>query len=388
MKKFLFLIFLSFSSIFASPQDPTVVSGSANFTQEKNKLNIFSSDDSLIINWKNFDILKDEIVQFIQPTNDSYVLNRVIGLDKTKIFGTLLSNGSIFLINPNGIFTSKEAKIDVGSLLFSTLSLKDDDFLNNKDSLSFINESEGIIENFADIKSKKDVYLLSTKIENFGNIEAQSGNILIGCGNNILIKPKESESLFILCDLSENFEKKQDVGINLEGDIKANRVEIKADGNLYELAIKQNSNVEAVSLCNENGKIYLKATNGNISIENSSLKAKKEFKGGEILITGSTIAIDNSKIDVSHELDGGNVYIGGKKQGLDKNVQNAKETFIGKNVFIDASSENLGSGGEVIVWSDDTTNFYGSIYSKGGKKKGDGGFVEVSGLNRNVTPSG
>ena len=37
------------------------------------------------------------------------------------------------------------------------------------------------------------------------------------------------------------------------------------------------------------------------------------------------------------------------------------------------------NGGELIVWSDDATRFYGSADSRGGTEGGNGGLVEVSG---------
>ncbi len=52
---------------------------------------------------------------------------------------------------------------------------------------------------------------------------------------------------------------------------------------------------------------------------------------------------------------------------------------MGRNATIDASALITGNGGKVIVWADDATRFYGSIFAKGGAQGGDGGFVEVSG---------
>jgi hypothetical protein len=44
-----------------------------------------------------------------------------------------------------------------------------------------------------------------------------------------------------------------------------------------------------------------------------------------------------------------------------------------------ANANTTGNGGDVAVWSDGTTQFYGNILAEGGKNSGDGGFVETSG---------
>ena len=54
-------------------------------------------------------------------------------------------------------------------------------------------------------------------------------------------------------------------------------------------------------------------------------------------------------------------------------------TFVGSNAVIKADAGLSGNGGKVIVWSDDTTRFQGSISAKGGSLSGNGGFVETSG---------
>jgi len=53
---------------------------------------------------------------------------------------------------------------------------------------------------------------------------------------------------------------------------------------------------------------------------------------------------------------------------------------IDKDARIDASSP-LGNGGKVILWSDESTQFYGDILAQGGNEIGNGGFVEVSSMN-------
>jgi hypothetical protein len=40
-----------------------------------------------------------------------------------------------------------------------------------------------------------------------------------------------------------------------------------------------------------------------------------------------------------------------------------------------------GDGGQIIVWSDEATRFYGALSARGGAAGGDGGFAEISGAS-------
>jgi hypothetical protein len=87
---------------------------------------------------------------------------------------------------------------------------------------------------------------------------------------------------------------------------------------------------------------------------------------------------DNSTIDVSGAAGGGAALIGGGYQGNNTGLRNAQRTYVGDGATIHADALNTGDGGTAIVWADEVTRFYGSIYARGGTR-GDGGFAEVSG---------
>lgn len=99
---------------------------------------------------------------------------------------------------------------------------------------------------------------------------------------------------------------------------------------------------------------------------------------GQIAVLGDQVALIGAALDVSNHHDGGNIRIGGDFQGQGL-VPNAEQTYIDANTVLEASARDSGSGGRVIIWADDTTQFYGNILATAGIEAGDGGFVEVSG---------
>ena len=69
----------------------------------------------------------------------------------------------------------------------------------------------------------------------------------------------------------------------------------------------------------------------------------------------------------------------GDYQGSNPTIQNAARTYVDSTASIKANAEQTGDGGEVIVWSEEATGFYGEINAHGGAESGNGGFVEISG---------
>jgi filamentous hemagglutinin family protein len=123
--------------------------------------------------------------------------------------------------------------------------------------------------------------------------------------------------------------------------------------------------------------------------------------GGSVYLLGENISLlDHATIDVSSSLGGGQVFIGGGFQGKGT-IPTAKTTYIGKDVNIkadalaDPNSQFIGNGGNIAIWSDQNTTFYGNISARGVNNNlatfnsnyqnqsitqniSHGGFVEVS----------
>src|SRR3954453_14856617 len=85
--------------------------------------------DQAILNWKDFNIGADKTVIFDQPSATASTLNRVWGPDASTIAGHLRANGQVYLINQNGVIFADGAQVNVGSLIASTLDIKDSIYL-------------------------------------------------------------------------------------------------------------------------------------------------------------------------------------------------------------------------------------------------------------------
>gem|GEM_PF-3124632 len=386
--------------IFALPQGGNVVSGQANIaTPNPATMNIKQGSHKTIINWQKFNIANPETVRFLQPDASSVALNRVIGADPSAIYGLLTANGNIFLINPNGILVGASGRVEANSFLASTLNIKDEDFLSGKYTLFKISEKSlaGIL-NKGTISAAKggSVALMAPGVENQGKIAANLGKVAIGSGEQVTLSFEGNELIKFAVDkevmnmITGPDGKAMDHAIDNSGTISANGGEVLLSARVAYEAIKSVVNnsglIEAASVGNRTGTIKLDGgAKGDVvnsgTLDVSGVNAGES--GGTAQVTGEKVKLVHySKIKARGLLRGGKVRIGGGFKGKNKKIRNSKSTFVGKKTRIEADAVEKGKGGDVVVWSDDTTRFYGTITAKGGEKGGDGGSVEVSGKKK------
>ncbi len=103
-----------------------------------------------------------------------------------------------------------------------------------------------------------------------------------------------------------------------------------------------------------------------------------EGAGGSIDLFAAAINLFGGTIDASGAVQGGSVRVGGDYQGSGDMLKAGTVTVSGATtVRADASGAD-GTGGRVVIWSEDKTDFYGKASARGGSRRGDGGFIEVS----------
>ncbi|MBI3237126.1 MAG: filamentous hemagglutinin N-terminal domain-containing protein, partial [Chlamydiales bacterium] len=370
------LLFFFIAKALAQPVDPVVVSGEAQFSSPALQQLSIKASHKAIINWKEFSIGLSELTQFIQPSKDSLVLNRVVGNEVSHILGRLEANGHVFLVNPQGIFFGKEAIIDVGGLTASTLAISDESFLKGE-FYQFQKVSDQGIINYGTIRSAGgEVTLLGYQVVNEGKIEAKGGRISLGAGEEIILKPKGKQRIFIKPQPSE---KKEEVGVHNLGKIEALKVELRSDGNPYKYAIRHEGVIDALQIQENGGEVFLTANKGKNQISGIITAASQEKKGGEIYLLGERIEVTKkARLNASGKEGGGKILIGGSRHGADPDLPHAKLTFIEEDAHMEANALEQGTGGEIVLWSDEATYFYGKMEARGGSKGGNGGFVEIS----------
>ncbi|HEV2394452.1 MAG TPA: filamentous hemagglutinin N-terminal domain-containing protein [Verrucomicrobiae bacterium] len=401
----------------ANPLGGSVVGGNANATikgQGTSLVTINQNKGQAIINWQSFSINAGEMTKFIQPSATAAILNRVMTPTPSLIYGNLEANGKVYLVNPAGVFVGPSGVINTRSFLASTFDIGNDAF-RSAAALTLSGSSTASVRNEGTIQALGgDVFLIANTVENAGKVQA-SGTVGLAAGSKILLAQSGAERIVV--QAGNPAQHGTGTGVNNQGQIQAATTEIKAaGGNIYALAINNGGAIRATTAINEGGRIYLRASGGNIqnsgAIDASGANGNggavilegghnatapatvvssgtidvqgnsSGAKGGMVQVTGDHVGLfGNGLIDASGQGGGGTVLLGGDYHGRNPAVLNAEATVVGANASIRADALTLGNGGKVVLWSEDTTRFQGSIFARGGSQGGNGGFVETSSGN-------
>lgn len=394
---------LSAGQNLANPTGGTVSSGSASFASSGNTLTITNSANA-IINWQSFSIGVNEITRFLQSSGSSAVLNRVVGangvIPQSVIDGVLSSNGRVFLLNSSGIVIGSSARIDVAGFVASSLNLSDQDFLNGR--LRFTETpGAGAVSNAGVIDTSSGgaggrVFLVAPDVQNSGIIRSPQGEIVLAAGRSVELVYENSP--FVTVRLTADNEQALNVGQLISGSgrigmfgalvrqggvVEANSAVVGANGEIRLIATRDLT-LDAGSLTTANGPsggtVTLQAQGGTNLISGTVEAKGSSGQGGTIQALGVRVGvIGHGVIDASGDAGGGTVLVGGDYHGGNPDIQNARQTVIGSDGIIRADAGTTGDGGRVIVWSDESTRFFGSISARGGSQSGNGGFVETSG---------
>jgi filamentous hemagglutinin family protein len=394
------------------PTGHEAIHGNVFISQNGNFLNITTDSDRTISQWESFNISEGFTVNFLQPTEQSIHLNRVLGANPSRIYGTLQSNGSVYLINPNGILVGPSGTIETHGGLLSTLDIANHYFLNASNP-KFIGSLPSRIDILGKIHSTGDSFTIlsqSIHVAPQARIQAPNGRVEIAASDKVdlLIRPDNTHGAYIR--VNTDLQAPPAGTIDIAGEITAQHIAVLSSGNPYAYAIRLHpeASLTALGSKTEAGRITLYARTGSI-IQEGTLKAPSgaarllapegkitqsgtidvssseeirratSVRGGLIDILADEVELAAlAKLLARGESGGGSIRVGGSWQGHDRSLPHARSTFVDTDAVIDASSTAYGNGGTVVVWSDAITRYYGTILAQGADA-GDGGRVEVSG---------
>uniref|UniRef100_UPI0031FE232B two-partner secretion domain-containing protein n=1 Tax=Sphaerothrix gracilis TaxID=3151835 RepID=UPI0031FE232B len=344
--------------------------------------NLFHSLEQLNLN-------ADEIANFISQPEVQNILGRIVSGDPSVIDGLLQVSGgdsNLFLVNPAGIVFGQNARLNVpaafsattadqigfGSTAFNATGSNDYQALvGNPTSFGFTANDPGSLVNAGvlEVGQGESLTLLGGQVVNLGTLSAPGGDITIAAvpGENRVIISQAGAALSLeLETLADGTAMGTLSPLSLpelltgSGVAEATAIAVEADG--------------AVRLTNG---VALPTGTGT-AIASGRLDTSSQQTGGRVTVLGDRVAVANADIDAAGNTGGGQIRLGGAYQG-GSDLPTAARTFVDADSSLSADALRSGDGGEVIVWADDITGFYGSISAQGGSLAGDGGFVEVSG---------
>ncbi|RDH83989.1 MAG: hypothetical protein DIZ80_07595 [endosymbiont of Galathealinum brachiosum] len=365
--KLAFIVAVTFQipALIANPQLPVVVEGAASFNGlGTSNLNITNSPNT-VINWNQFNIDAGQTTHFSQVNSASSVLNRVRGADPSDIYGTLSSNGQVFVINPNGILVGAGATIDTAGFIASTLNITDQDFLKGNFHFEDAgNLSEIINQGFIHTTGTGEIVLIAPNVKNENILQTEGGDITLAAGQSITLSALSDPNISFEIQAPEN----QVINI---GELLTNG----GSASIFAGSIKNsgNINVDGLSLDSQ-GRVVLFASD-KIELDESSLISANGVKGGDINIEAKQLTLIG-EIDADGINEGGNI-----------SIQSDGFVALGGNIHADGASGggiNINAGVVSLaekISARGTTGKGGSvnIYGAGQNQEINGSVIDVSG---------
>ncbi|MDZ4253858.1 MAG: filamentous hemagglutinin N-terminal domain-containing protein, partial [Sulfuritalea sp.] len=371
----------------ALPTNGQVVAGQVGISSSGARMDVTQGSSSAIVNWDSFNIGSQAHVNFAQPDASSVILNRVLGGDGSAIFGRMTANGHVFITNPGGILFAPGAQVDVGGLVASSLGISDANFLAGKFQFERVGAG-GTVVNQGRLTAANGgfVALIAPQVANSGSITAAGGSVGLAAGESVNLDFDHDGLLSFQVDVAAAAARADNSGVIVAD---GGRVVMNAQAKdaLLSTVLNNDGVIRARSLESRNGEIWLGGGNSGVVSVTGTLDAsgtEASQAGGTVKVLGDKVGLfAQAKIDVSGVGAGGTALVGGNFQGKGPE-HNANQTYVGRGAIINADAVGTGNGGKVILWSDYTTQAFGSVSARGGLNSGNGGFVEISGKHNLV----
>jgi len=305
--------------------------GGATISQSGAQMTITQNQGNanVVIDWSSFNIGSASTVRFYQGTgtpgtstwtpNTSYAaLNRIYDANPSLIYGNLMADGKVYLINRNGILFGPGSQTNVYGLAASALNMNKQDFLNGLLSFTTASDtkadtngdsnqsgpigSDVTVANYGTITTGSGGFaaLVGPQAVNGGTISSPSGKIaLIGVADagqsqtDVEFLPDAILSV-IPYDIVYNSKATPGIALNTEtGSLIADTGRVEMQGS----QVTQNGLIRAVSTVKLGGEIYLLATD--------------TVTTGPTSQTLAPVSDSTDKVSQTFSYDGGAITLGG-----------------------------------------------------------------------------
>lgn len=363
---------------------------------------------------QEFGLSADEIATFMSSPDIQNILSRVVGGEASFIDGLIEvagGNSNLFLINPAGIIFGSNAQLNVPADFTATTATgigfedgwfdafgeagSDSDWVGDPTGFRFATANPGAIANAGELAvgSGQSLTLLGGTVINTGTLSAPGGSLTVAA------VPGES-----LVRISH-----EGMVLNLEVDSLAELDPTDAGAealpftplSLPNLLTGSNAENATDIEVNPDGTVNLRGSGLAIpaepgtAIASGSLSARSNNSSGtlpQVAVVGDRVAVLDGRVNASAVSEGGLIRIGGNFQGQGTPGQgtifNSQMTYVDEASSLRADGTGaIAEGGQVIIWSDGSTQFAGAASARAGNAGGDGGLIEVSGRD-NLTYTG
>ncbi|MDI9409395.1 MAG: filamentous hemagglutinin N-terminal domain-containing protein, partial [Candidatus Pacebacteria bacterium] len=306
----------------AAPTGGNVVGGNASITVAGTATNINQTTARAAIDWHSFSVAANESVNFTVP-NGGATLNRVTGGSQSLIQGSISSNGTLYLVNPNGLVFAVGSSVSAKNFIASTSNIDPTEFMRG-DHITFGTSNKNArisLNGTITVADRGIVGIFAPQVANAGIITANLGSVtLAGVQSSTIDFTGDGLINFELGTSTEH--KDESLLASNKGIIAAagGHVTLTAEGanELFNAVVEHSGSINVNSLTAQGGTVTIKANKGNI-INSGTIQASGTQGGGNVMVfadgntnyTGDVQA--NALAGGDKPSDGGQVEVSGKQ---------------------------------------------------------------------------
>lgn len=295
--------------------------------------NLVQQDSArLAINAVGFGVKAGETFTLQQKFVTDIALIHVLGQNPSDILGSINAKGQLFISNPNGVLFGRDAQVNVGGLLATTLHISNENFMSDKYDFSGSGKYGSVI-NHGHLTATQHGYiaLLAPEVRNEGVMSANLGTVLLAAADSVTLNLNNGALFGYTIDkgafnaMAENRQLVQADGGQVFMGAKAADV-------LTTSVVNNSGTVRAQRVKNEGGVIRLL---GDALVTNSGTldaSAANNGNGGKVELAGRFVAL------------GGNIDASGQAQGGQVSVKASGNLSLASRV---TATSNVGNGGDV-----------------------------------------
>ncbi|MFM1911510.1 MAG: hypothetical protein RJB18_901, partial [Pseudomonadota bacterium] len=334
----------------ALPTGGQVVAGDAHITSAGTAsapvMNVNQTSQRAVVNWQSFDVGSGATVNFNQPNAQASTLNKIGNGSASKIYGQIKAPGEVILQNNDGVYFGKTSRVDVGSVVATSHSISDADYMAGKTTYDR-NGATGSVINEGNIKTGLAGYvaLLAPEVRNSGVIVAQMGTVVMAAGERITLNFDPSRHLASITATPSAIDA-----------LIENKNAVKAPGGLIILSARAvNSLVGGVI-----------KQSGTLSASTDDTVVVR--KGGRIMLSASAVTLSSGSRTVARGQDGGGAV----------EITASKTATVEATAKVSVSATENGNGGTIAIHADEKTTINGTLLAQSGKASGNGGTISTT----------
>ncbi|MBK4735095.1 filamentous hemagglutinin N-terminal domain-containing protein [Noviherbaspirillum sp. DKR-6] len=347
----------------AGPTGGVIAGGTGAINQAGSVTTINQSSSRMAINWNSFSTAAGESIVFRQPDANAIALNRIVGAEPSRLFGSLSANGQVFIVNPNGVLFGPGAQVNVQGLLASSLDLAPDRFMAGLLQLEGGGVGGVLNQGALNAASGGYVALLGPNVRNEGTISAPRGAAVMAAGDRITVNIDKGSLLGYSVDAG-SLNALADNSGRISADGGRVMLEAKAAGGIGRAVVNHSGIIEAKTLEGQAGEVRLigDMQAGQLVMSGSiDASAPAGGDGGHVETSAAKVRIDDSaRVTTlapngrtgSWLIDPGDVVIDANQTDPNRgflSTASLTESLKGTTVTVDTQILGNGGNGDIFV---------------------------------------